>query len=138
MENLGIRGMGRSKMLLETRARSLQHVFSRLSKAVRQRCDVRRGGTCAKPNCFSLLPCKPLTRKSSLAITGGCDKNDVSALSLVEKGHEPWPRDQPMAPRPFATWFCFPHANPRAGLPSFPSIHLNAGRERIRIAGRAD
>ena len=128
--------MGCPKMLLETRTRSLQHVFSRVCKAVRQRCDIRRGGACAKPNCFALPPCKPLTRKSSLAITGRCDKNDVSALSLVEKGHQPWPLDQPMAPSPFATLSCIAHANPRASR--VPSIHLNAGGEGIRIGGRAD
>jgi len=89
-------------MLVKACARPFQYVLSRLCKAMRQCGDVCRRGTCTKPNCFALLPCKPLTRKSCLAITGRCDKNYVSALGLVEEGHKPWPLNQRLALSPFA------------------------------------
>src|SRR5713101_5115358 len=101
MEHLGIRRIGGPEMLLKTCAGSLQYVFSRVGKPIRQCCNVCRGGTCAKPDRVALLLGKPLTRKSRLAITGGRDKNDVSALSLVEKGHQPRALDQPMTPSLF-------------------------------------
>jgi len=133
MGHLRIWGMGRPKMLLQTCASSFQYVFRRLGEAMCQRGDVCRSGTCTKPNCFALFPRKPLPRESRLAIAGRSDKNYVSALRLVEEGHEPWALNEPMAPSPFAerAWFCFAHANPRP--PAFPYIHFSAEPAEIRL-----
>jgi len=77
-------------MFVETRAGSNQHFFGRLCETKRQRRHVRRRRTCAKPNCLPPTPCKPLPRKSRFTVTGGGDKNHVSALRLIKQTHEPW------------------------------------------------
>jgi hypothetical protein len=77
-------------MFLETCTSSHQDFFGRLREAERERCHVRRRRACAKPNRFSPTLCKPLARKSRFAVTGGSDKNYVSALRLIKQTHQPW------------------------------------------------
>ena len=77
-------------MFLEACTRSLHHFFSRLSEAKCQRCDIGRRGPRTKPNCLALLLCEPLARESRFAVTGGRDKNYVSALRLVKQAYQPW------------------------------------------------
>ncbi len=106
-------------MLLETCAGSHQHFFGCLCEAKRQCCHVRRRWTCAKPNRLPPTPCKPLARKSRFAVTGGGDKNYVSALRLIKQTHQPWSLNESLASSAFAETFfiCLAHANPRSTFP---------------------